>query len=160
MLSRSIVIRTKTAKVDIFIEKEFSAFAGVLSDISSTIDWGRVSEIGGDRISDTWAPLLVIDEALGGDLREYAYEQMSSARTSLDLGHEIEPAKAVYLALLSLAAESEPPAKRALLKDVRKEALETLELSSWQVVNPLESLASQPPRLVASSSFSPEAERS
>ena len=102
-LSRSIVIKTKKTKVDAYLAEEFAEFAPVLADIAKHVTWNRVPEHGGDRIADTWAPLLVVNELFGGDWESYANGQIKAAQDNLDLGHETEPSQAVYKAFLSLA---------------------------------------------------------
>lgn len=131
--SRSIVVRTRKAEVDAFIAEEFAEFAPMLEAIAEQVDWVHVPKQGGERISDTWAPLLEVDAMLGGDWRPYAEEQMEAARKNLDYGHAVEPDKACYSALLSRAIDGRSVKSRVLIHDVVDAVSEVLNLDSWQV---------------------------
>ena len=67
-LSRSISVDTRfrDGGVEPFREDTFSPYAAYLEELGRAVHWDQVVEKGGDRISDTWAPLLQVDELLGG----------------------------------------------------------------------------------------------
>ena len=57
-------MRTAKASVVPYVAEEYAKFAPLLAEIAKTVDWEHVPKQGGDRISDTWAPLLEVDAAL------------------------------------------------------------------------------------------------
>ena len=106
VLSRSIVIRTRKTAVDRYLAEEFTLYAEELRAIAEQVDWEQVAQRGGNRIADTWAPLLEVAALIGDSEWEcYALQQMETATGDLDLGHEVEPVQAVYQSLLSLALD-------------------------------------------------------
>ena len=133
-LSRSIVIATKSSIVCGFSAKEFVRFAPIVERIAKRVDWKRAPELGTGRISDTWAPLLLIHQLFGGDWGEYAAQHMKSANDNLGEGHETEPRQAVYKSLLSLVMnDSGEVAERVLMGSVAKNLSDDESLSSYQV---------------------------
>ena len=133
ILSRSIVITTRyKAETTPYRPEEFKPFAEVLRAQAEEIDWSAVAERGGDRIGDTWAPLLQVDATLGGVCEPYAAGQMEKARTDLSRGHEEESSQAVFRTLLALALpdNNQELMERVLLADVA--SLDGNGLNSWQ----------------------------
>ena len=59
-LSRSISVNTRSRAggVEPFRKDTSSPFAAYLEELAKAVQWDQVIEKGGDRISDTWAPLL------------------------------------------------------------------------------------------------------
>ena len=131
--SRSIIVRTAKASVVPYVAEEYAKFAPLLAEIAKTVDWEHVPKQGGDRISDTWAPLLEVDAALDGEWRHFANEEIEAAKKNLEYGHQVEPVKACYLALLSNAVEGASTQDRVLISDVVKEVPDELDLNAWQV---------------------------
>ena len=132
-LSRSISVNTRSRAggVEPFRKDTSSPFAAYLEELAKAVQGDQVIEKGGDRISDTWAPLLEVDELLGGAFEPYARQQMERASTSLRIGHQEEPSQAVFQALLaeSLLDELLEPEYRVLIADISKR----VQLNSWQV---------------------------
>ena len=141
VLSRSILVRTKKTKVDVYHSDKFAPFAPILMAIADLVDWDNIGELGGDRIADTWSPLLAVDSLLcGKDWRCYADKEMEAARANLELGHEMEPSQAVFLALLSKATSEGTVAERVRISDISKSLQDEQELNSWQVGSTLRAL--------------------
>jgi hypothetical protein len=139
ILGRSIVVRTKyrSGGVEPFKAEEFQPYAAELKTLAETVEWERVSERGGDRIADTWAPLQEVGACLGAEWEPFAKGQMEQARTNLKLGHQEEPSQAVFLALLALAldgdlSENQQPKERVLLSAVAQSLQDGAGLNSWQ----------------------------
>ena len=132
-LSRSISVNTRFREggVEPFREDTFNPYAAYLEELARAVHWDQVREKSGDRIADTRAPLLQVDELLGGAFEPYARQQMERASTSLRIGHQEEPSQAVFQALLaeSLLDELLEPEYRVLLADISKR----VQLNSWQV---------------------------
>ena len=104
ILSRSIVLRTKSKKggVEPYKAEDFQPFVSVLQALAEKVNWEHVVERGGDRISDTWAPLLEVDAIFGGDWTgTFAAAEMEKARVNLNLGQDEEPSQAVFSALMA-----------------------------------------------------------
>ena len=134
LLSRSIVVRTKKANVEVYSAEKFAEFASSLEDIAKHVDWTRVPELGRDRVSDSWAPLLAVHEYVGGDWGDFAEEEMKAAEGNLSFGHESEPVQSAYNSFLSLAlAEEDDVAERILMGAIAKNLPEEESLSSYQV---------------------------
>lgn len=134
VLSRSIIVRTKKAKVDIFLADDFSEFAEVLDGIAQLVEWKHVPQLGGNRIADTWAPLVAVDDLLGGDWKAYADEQMKAAQANLDSGRETEPSQAAFKSFLALAFEDEGNLlERVLLGSIANNLTDEEGMSSYQV---------------------------
>ena len=105
--SRSITIRTRKASgVMPFDRNDFRPYAGDVSAIAKQVPWSTLGVSSGDRIRDTWAPLVAVAVQLG-DLNwlVHATEQMELARKQLDTGREEEPSEAVFRALVSNGVE-------------------------------------------------------
>lgn len=136
ILSRSIVLRTKSKKggVGTYSPEDFYPYAAVLQSISEKVDWENVAERGGDRISDTWAPLLEIDALFGGEWSStYAAKEIEKAQANLNLGQQEEPTLAVFQALVSIAMSDDGEVKeRVPLGNITQVVRESQELDSWQ----------------------------
>jgi len=134
LLSRSIVVYTKSADVKAFVPGAFEGFNETLASIASQVDWNQVSTIGTDRISDTWAPLIAVDSFFNSDWKQYADSQIETARNNLAFGHETEPGQAVYKSLLALALDHKGDvSERVLMGDIAKNLDEDEALSTYQV---------------------------
>jgi len=107
----------------------------LLEALAEKVDWERVIDESGDRIRDTWAPLLAVNEMLGGEWEPYAREQMERATANLIQGHQEESSQAVYRAMLSLALADTllEPDERVRLGDIVRRLQEGQDLNSWQV---------------------------
>jgi energy-coupling factor transporter ATP-binding protein EcfA2 len=137
ILSRSIVLSTKSKKggVKPFKAEHFKSYADVLASVAETVDWEKVSERGGDRIADTWAPLLEVAELFGGEWSAaFADKEMEKARNDLDLGQQEEPSQAVFQALVALAmSEGGYVKERVPLAEITCHVPDDLGLNSWQI---------------------------
>lgn len=141
-LSRAIVIRTRrTEGVTPFREADFKPHREMLKALDEQLEWERVPGSMGDRIHDTWAPLLFVAERLGDqEWLEYAGGEMEKAAADLKTGQEEEPTEKVYQALLRLAlhdcdiesVQLAEPKERVAIADVTK-AVQDSRLNPWQV---------------------------
>lgn len=139
--SRAIPIRTRKAV------GPFDADSGLigrqyhqLCRLAEAVMWDQVSEHGGDRIRDSWAPLLLIAHQLGDEeWIAWAEKQMNQANATLNAGQEEEPMQVIFSVIMAIAlAEGADvhmkPAKRVLIKDVIRALTDhTSRYNGWQV---------------------------
>jgi len=104
------------------------------------IDWELVAELGGNRIQDSWAPLLLVAQHIGdGDWLGWAAAQMEESTATLDAGQEEEPPQLVFSAIMYLALVNGgdihmQPDERVALADIARELTGPFHrYNSWQI---------------------------
>ena len=135
ILSRSIVVTTRPRTVlTPFREDGFSPFAAKLKELAMEVNWQGVKERTGNRIIDTWAPLLEVAGCLvDEEWVAYAEGEMEGATTNLNRGQEEEPSQAVYRELLALTVSPKRVLERVLIKEIVDGLCSAERMNSWQV---------------------------
>jgi len=142
VLSRSIVVRTKYKGQGIegFNPELFRPFAEKLAALAKEVPWNIVEANQGNRIYDTWEPLMFAAHWLEDyEWYKYADIQIKKANANSVVGREDEPTPAIFRALISLVLDADStdelePKERVLLAEVTK-AVETEghRMTSYQV---------------------------
>ena len=144
VLSRSIVIYTRYVAegVEHYAPGEIEPYGDVLAAVAREIPWDSASEWGGNRVTDTRAPLCVVAKFLGDEeWLEYSYEQQQAALANLTVGQDEEPSQVTFSAVLSLALDPDnlgtplgDPADRVKISDLKRRLSdEGAGGTSWQV---------------------------
>ena len=139
--SRAITVRTKKSDGPFSADfNEIGQLQDQLAKLAETIPWDKVSQYGGDRIRDSWAPLLLIAHHFEDEeWVAWAEGQINQADATLNAGQEEEPQQVIFSAIMSLALANGgdvhmQPDERVLISDVlRALSGHTSRYNGWQV---------------------------
>jgi len=136
VLSRAIMIKTGRHEVSTYQSIKFEPYAEVLKSLSDEAPWSELESSQGNRIADTWEPLVFVSlvELDDEEWYEYALEQIQKSNDDLKLGEEEEPTRAIYFAFLALAldGQSEPKERVRLAAIANRLNNEGRKLTSYQ----------------------------
>ena len=147
--SRSITIRIRRAEGPFTPDMDaFVPYGDYLGNFADEVDWQQVLGLGGSRIRDTWAPLVVVARHLGDEeWLTWAEGRSEHAEVELGAGQEEEPEQAVFLALLRLVLRDDEDilrgevAERMAVGSINNEMRDYRpKLNPWQIASILRDL--------------------
>ena len=111
-----------------------------MAGLAEAVHWENVSQYGGDRIRDSWAPLLLIAHHFEDEeWVAWAEGQIVQADATLNAGQEEEPPQLVFSAIMHLALVNGgdthmQPDERVTVSDIAKELSDRAgKYNSWQI---------------------------
>ena len=139
--SRGITVHTR--KADGRLKSDLDAFTpyqDYLASLATEIKWEQAVDLGGSRILDTWAPILLVAQHLADEPRlTWATNEIDRAEAGFDAGQEEEPAQLVFNTILALSLDDHgnqmlKPKERIAMKAIRHELGDNeLRLTSIQI---------------------------
>ena len=139
--SRAITVRTRKAEGPFNANlNEIGQLHDQLAGLAEAVPWENVSQYGGDRIRDSWAPLLLIARHFEDEeWVAWAEGQIVQADATLNAGQEEEPPQLVFSAIMHLALVNGgdthmQPDDRVTVSDIAKALSDRAgKYNSWQI---------------------------